>query len=283
MPSLPETQLRFFDALLAGGAAPTARAAALLRDDRTVSAARRLQIYRRNMQASLRGALEAVYPVVARLVGGACFAGIARRFVAAHPSRSANLHDFGRELPGFVRALPGLVALPYLSDVAALEWACHEVYHEADDIAFDPAGLARVPGVRQPAVRLVLQPACRFVASPYPVLAIWQANQPDAAIDAPPVSLGQGGVRLLVARREFDIEFRLLAPAEAAWLRALADERPLAEAIARALDLDAAFDFGAVLARHLTLGTFAGARVPSDHETPERIESAPQQTAEVIA
>ena len=274
MPSLPETQARLLDALLAGGALPTARAAALLRDAGAVSAARRLQVYRNNVQASLRAALEAVYPVVARLVGAACFADVARRFIPAHPSRSGNLHDFGRELPDFLRVLPALDALPYLGDVAALEWACHEVYHEADDIAFDPAALAEVPVARQPALRLALQPAVRFVESPYPVLAIWQANQPDDTADAPVVRLDQGGVQLVVARRDFDIEFRLLGAAEACWLRALADRRPLAEAVVAALDIDPAFDFGTVLARHLRLGTFCRAWLPAESGNREGASNA---------
>ena len=283
MPSLPETQARFLDALLGAGPAPAVRAAALLRDAGAVSAARRLQVYRRNVQASLRGALEAVFPVVARLVGSACFAEIARRFIAAHPSRSANLHEFGHELPDFVRALPALDTLPYLGDVAALEWACHEVYHEADDVVFDPAALARVPVARQPAICFALQSAARFVESDYPVLAIWQANQPEAAADAPPVMLDQGGVRLLVARREFDVEFRLLAPAESAWLRALADERPLADAIASALGLDPSFDFAAVLARHLRLGTFGRAWLPADQGRLDFAARAPQPLHEAPA
>jgi hypothetical protein len=264
MTPLSETQARFLDALLAGGPLPSARAAALLRDGGAVSAVRRLQVYRNNVQASLRGALEAVYPVVVRLVGAACFGAVARRFIGAHPSRSGNLHDFGRALPDFLRALPELDAWPYLGDVAALEWACHEVYHEADDAAFDPASLAAVPVARQPALRLALQPAARLVGSPYPVLAIWQANQPDGAADALPVRLDQGGVQLLVARRDLDIELRLLGAAEACWLRALADRRPLAEAVVAALDLDPAFDFGAVLARHLRLGTFCRAWLPAE-------------------
>ncbi|MEO7707278.1 MAG: DNA-binding domain-containing protein [Caldimonas sp.] len=261
MPALPEMQARFLDALLAGGALPTARAVALLRDGDGVSAMRRLQVYRNNVQASLRAALEAVYPVVARLVGAACFADIARRFIPTYPSRSGNLHDFGRELPDFLRSLPALDALPYLGDVAALEWACHEVYHEADDGAFDPAVLADVPLANQPSLRLALQPALRFVESPYPVLAIWQANQPDSAAS---VHLDQGGVQLLVARRDDDIEFRSLGAAEACWLRTLVEERPLAEAVVAALALDPGFDFGAVLARHLRLGTFCRVWLPTD-------------------
>jgi hypothetical protein len=254
MHSLPETQALTLDALLHGSAERAHAASALLRPTRGAPGNRRLQVYRNNLQTSLSAALEAVFPVVAKLVGAAFFGQTARAFIAAHPSRSGNLHDFGRELPAFLRASASLRSLPYLGDVAALEWACHEVYHEADAEPLEPARLADVPAPLQPTLRLQLQPATRFVASLYPVLAIWQANQDGAAPAT--IALDDGGVELLVARRDFDIEFRLLAEAEACWLRALAAGRSLAEALQAAFERDPAFEFGATLVRHLQLGTF---------------------------
>lgn len=253
MRSLPETQALLIDALLHGGSA-LERAAPLLRSTRGVDARQRLQVYRNNLQTSLRAALEAVYPVVARLVGSAFFGQLARRYIAVHPSRSGNLHDFGNRLPAFLRAWPGVAGLPYLGDVAALEWAWHEVYHEADVPALDPAALLAIPPGQQPTLRLRLQPATRLVASCHPVLAIWLANQPDA--EPGPISLDDGGVQLLVGRRDFEVAIHELGGAEARWLRALAAGRPLADALGAALELDPGFDFGATLARHLRLGTF---------------------------
>ncbi|MFL6662204.1 MAG: DNA-binding domain-containing protein, partial [Rhizobacter sp.] len=81
MRSLPETQSLLIDALLHGGAERMGRAAALLRPSGDIAPARRLQVYRNNLLASLGDALDAVFPVVERLVGGACFASLARAFI----------------------------------------------------------------------------------------------------------------------------------------------------------------------------------------------------------
>ena len=216
-------------------------------------AARRLQIYRNNLFESLTSALEAVFPVVARLVGERFFRQLARGFIGAHPSRSGNLHEFGCNLPAYLASMPS--GLTYLADVAALEWACHEVWHEADETALDAAALGAVPVGEQPRLRLHLQAASRFVASAFPVLRIWQANQSEAA--EVPVSLDDGGVQLLVARRDFDVEFRVLHAAEDVWLRALAAGATLEIATARALDANPAFGLAGVLTRHLSLGSFA--------------------------
>jgi hypothetical protein len=263
MQSLPEQQRVLLDALL--GRSDARAAAQLLRQGPGLPAARRLQVYRHNLQGSLCGALAAVYPVVARLVGAAFFDKLACRYGDAHPARSGNLQDCGGGFAAFVAATP--TGLPYLADVAKLEWAYHEVWHEADPLAFDHAALAALPAALRPHLRLQLQAATRFIASSYPVLRIWQLNQPDANDDTA-LSLAEGGVSLLVARQGFDVEFRLLAPAEALWLQSLHAGASLARASAAALDVDAAFDLPAVLARHLALGSFADWSLADDAEQP---------------
>jgi len=254
MLSLHDTQALVSAALLRGDGA--AGATALLRESRGVSAERRLHVYRNNLFASLGAALQAVYPVTARLVGDAFFRQLARAYIVKHPSTSGSLHAFGAHLPAFVGRQPELAALPYLADVAALEWAHHEVYHDADEEALDTAALARVPADLQRRIRLHLQIASRFVASPFPVLAIWQANQAEADDAVATVSLDGGGVHVLVARRDFEVEFRALGDGEDRFLRALASGEPLAAALPAALAVDPAFDFAATLARHVALGSF---------------------------
>ena len=259
MTALSDTQHRVLGALL--GASSTDAALSLLQRSSGLGAIRRLQIYRNNLFESLTQALAAVYPVVAQLVGEAYFRQVARRFIADHPLASGNLHGFGRELPATLAALPSAAQLPYLADVAALEWAWHEVYHEAGCVPLQAAQLGEVPATQQMNLGLQLAPAARLVASPYPVLHIWQVHQEhdDAGAGAGEfaVSLDEGGVHLLVLRRALEIEFVLLDRAEDQWLRSLAAGSTLAEATLAAFEEEPAFDLAATLGRHLTLGSFA--------------------------
>ena len=258
MTALSDTQHRVLGALFDAGDASAALP--LLQRSRGLSAAQRLQIYRNNLFESLTQALAAVYPVVAQLVGEAYFRQVARRFIADHPLTSGNLHGFGVELPAMLATLPSAADLPYLADVAALEWAWHEVYHEAGCVPLQPAQLAEVPAAQQMDLGLQLAPAARLIASPYPVLHIWQAHQRHDGVgdDEFAISLDEGGVRLLVLRRALEIEFVLLGKAEDRWLRALAAGSTLAKATLAALECDPAFDLAATLGRHLSLGSFAG-------------------------
>jgi hypothetical protein len=255
--SLPDTQGRVLDALRerADGAA-TPAALELLTWSRGPSTTHRLQIYRNNLAESLIAALAAVYPVVTQLVGEDYFRQLARLHIARHPMRSGHLHPFGRELPALLREVPSAAELPYLADVAALEWAWHEVYHEADTLPLDPALLQEVPPKQQMNLGLQLAAAARLVSSPYPILRIWHAHQGegDPAFE---IALDEGGVDLLVLRRELEIEFVLLDAAEALWLRELQRGVPLALATQAALDTRLSFDLAATLGRHLALGTFA--------------------------
>ena len=254
MPTLDETQARVMHALRHGDL--DGRAAALLRSRTAISPARRLQVYRNNSVQSLGAALAAVYPVIVRLVGEAFFQRVARAYLDAHPSRSGHLQPFGAELPAFIEALPSVANLPYLADVARLEWAWHEAWHAADSVPLEANAFAAFPVEAQASLRFALQPAARIVVSPWPVLAIWRANQVDSG--GPAISLDEGGDSVLAVRRGFEVGLHRLDDAETAWLQALAAARPLRQAVAEALVQDPGFDLGAALVRQLAIGTFCG-------------------------
>lgn len=257
MPALHELQRRVMAALLhPADAQAQADAAALLRPTPGgLDASRRLQLYRNNLSESLTAALAAVYPVVVQLVGEVFFRGMARHFMARFPSRSGNLHAFGAELPRFLRDFEPAASLPWLPDLAALEWAMHAVYHEAPAPALTLQALATLDGDAQAALRLRLQPTARLLASDFPVLQLWQAHQPDAALALEDIDWQQG-TRVLVAQRALEVEFHLLSDVESRWLRALEGGAALGEACALALEADAGFDLPVVLMRHLAAGHF---------------------------
>jgi hypothetical protein len=229
MPSLRELQLAFADALLADGRA----VAAHIRPGR-FAPERHLGVYRNNVHTTLTDALGDIHPVVRRLVGDEFFAHAAGRYLRAHPPASGNLHDFGDRFAAFLAGFAPAAGLVYLPEVARLEWAWHEAFHAPEAPPLRVETLARVAPADYPRLRFRLHPSARLVDSPYPVLRIWQANQPDYSGD-PIVDLDEGGCRVLVIRRGFSVELRELSEPEFVLLASLADGRRLEEAIGAAV------------------------------------------------
>lgn len=211
---------------------------------------RRLNIYRNGIRVGFRDALAGVYEVVQGLVGEEFFARLAEHYVRAHPSSTGNIHDFGGAFAHFLATVPELESLPYLPDVARLEWAYHQVFHASTGASLDLARLAQLPASAHEALRLSLSPACRLLSSDFPVLRIWQANRTDAVrAGAQPeiVSLDEGGMSLALARNGMEIALHPLKAGTYALLEVIAAGRPFGVACVAALDAEAGCDVGAVL------------------------------------
>ena len=220
----------------------------------------RLDIYRHNVFDSLSSALAAVYPTVVHLVGEGFFRFAAHEYIAAHPSRSGNLHDFGDQLPEFLAQFPPARGLAYLPDSARLDWAWHKVFHTNALPAANAAELlghiAALPDEDRLQVGLRWQPAAQLVTSPYPVLRIWQINQPGAAEEG--VDLDIGGESVLVAARHGEVLLERIGAADCALLQTLASGAGLGDAVAAALGHEAGFDVAGAILHHVTEGTLVG-------------------------
>jgi hypothetical protein len=219
-----------------------------------------LEVYRRTVLANLCGALAATYPVVQRLVGESFFREAAERFARAHPSRSGDLNAYGRELAQFLAGYEHAAQVPCLPDVARLEWACHESFDAADAAPLDFAALARVPASGHGRIVFALHPAVRLVASPHPLAAIWEANQPGR--DGTPRRL-EGEDHVLVHRDRFTVRVTSIETCEWDFLAALARGESL-QGAGDAIDATRRERvLGASLARFVGDGVIAGFALPA--------------------
>jgi hypothetical protein len=196
---------------------------------------RRFAIHRNNMVSSLVDALAATFPVSRELVGLDFFEAMAAAWVRTCPPTSPVLGEYGGGLPDFIAGFAPAAGLPYLADVARLEWLRNAAWHAADARALDADAfrpLLAAPD-RLGSLRLRLHPACRWLRSAHPVLAIWSAHQGQ---DVPALARidPDRGEDVLVFRPEFEVRALTLPPGGAEFLDALRQGGPLAEAAARA-------------------------------------------------
>jgi hypothetical protein len=238
MPSLRELQRDVRAALLEGDETAALRE---IVDDGLAPAAR-LAVYRHHVLGSLTAALEATFPVVVRLVDPRFFRFAGDRYVRAEPPAGPCTFEYGATFPDFLAGFEPCRHLAWLPDVARLEWAMNAALHAPDALPLTADTLrARPPGTLETAA-LALHPSVTLLESPWPVDAVWRANQADG--DGV-VDLDAGAVRLCVWRLGDEVVFRALTPAAFAFRRAVAAGGRLAAAVEAAL----AIDGGADLAR----------------------------------
>ncbi|WP_455207285.1 HvfC/BufC family peptide modification chaperone [Kaarinaea lacus] len=224
----------------------------------SINGARRLQIYHNNIYISLTNALSTVYPVVNRLVGDDFFRFMATEYIKKQPSRSGNLHDFGNQLASFIENFTPAKALVYLSDVARLEWAYHIVFHEDDCPSFDVTKLEQVSEEYYNKLIFTANPASQLINSPYPILRIWQKNQDiqfqdndDNTESGTIIRLDEGETRLLIIRRDLDIEFQTLEKEEYAFLDAIYNHSDFFTACDAATTIDPECNISKMLLKHI--------------------------------
>jgi len=205
---------------------------------------RRFSVYRNNVYAGLIDVLAGRFPVVARLVGEEFFRAMARLYVEREPPTSAVLIRYGAGLPSFIAGFAPAASVPYLADIAALEWARHSAYHASDAV---PLALAELAGVADRAADAVLtfHPSLGIVRSAYPIVSIYELNAQRA--DVPPTRLA-GREDALVARPRLEVEIRRLPEGGASFILALNEGRPIGEAATTALGEAPGFDLAANLA-----------------------------------
>ena len=183
-------------------------------------AAARFAVYRNNVAHSLTRALARRYPVVERLVGPEFFTAMARLFLRDHPPRDPRLFLWGESFPAFLQGFRPLRDLPYLPDVARLEWMRGLAYHAADADLLPPEALATAAAAPQ-GFTLRLHPSVQLLRSRYAIASIWQANQPGATAPERPIRPDRAEDAMILRDRADRVPVLPLSSGEAGFLSAL--------------------------------------------------------------
>jgi hypothetical protein len=199
--------------------------------------------------AFLVRALAARYPVVRRLIGDDSFLDVARRFVAKQPPRLPIVQHFGETFPHYLRSLGAAASFEYVADIAELEATRTRAYHSADAPFLDARAFPLLSTLSLSMARfndcgLILHPSVALVASRFPIVTIWRANQTDA---------GRGILdrwrpeAALIARPLLDVDVLLLPAGGHAFMHALLSGLTIGAAAASASDDNPEFDLDANL------------------------------------
>lgn len=136
----------------------------------------RLSIYRDNINAGFINTLKTTYPVCNKLVGDEFFSAMCYRYLKSASSTSPDLNNYGEDFPDFIATFPHAQQLPYLSDVAKLEWYWHRCnfFKKNRVIAIE-----KLSGLTEQELRhceFKLADDAILFTSDYPIFEIWATN-----------------------------------------------------------------------------------------------------------
>jgi uncharacterized protein (UPF0276 family) len=230
---LSAQQQAFSDALFA----PAAEANLGLRH------AKRFGLYRGNLVSTWHKALAAAYPVVAQLVGEEFFTALSREYGRAHPSDSGDLNQFGAHFERFLQGFEHVRGLPYLPDMARLEWQLHRIHYAAHE---EPLLAQDIDPRAVEEQSFPWQATAQLFASPWSVVPLWLAHQGKPF----PPTMDEPS-RALLSRPQWTAQVTPLpAPAYAALL-ALKEGKSFVAALDAAFALDEHFNVAASLQQWL--------------------------------
>jgi hypothetical protein len=134
----------------------------------------RLQIYRNNVVGNFNSVLESTFEVVKKLVGEKYFYELSEKYAKKHPSLSGNLDDYGEFFPLFLKRNLAANKLPYLHEIANLEWLLHRCYFASNSAEFDVKEFQKLAPEKFFNLTFELHPSCVLLKSNFPIFTIYQ-------------------------------------------------------------------------------------------------------------
>ncbi len=217
---------------------------------------RRFNVYRNNRAVSLMENLQACYPAMHRLVGDEFFSAAARHYINEHPPASPVMAEYGESFGEFTAQLPGSAAIPYIADVARLEWACLQVYHQSNTAPISIQALTSVAPENLTEVKLHTHPTMVLIDSRWPVGSIWLSTVKQLPT---PVDFDlNNGEQVLLLRPHFDVTVNVIDQSAALFIEALRQGQSLEYAAGCALKENQSFDPGTQMQAFFSMGAFCG-------------------------
>lgn len=183
------------------------------------SAVEQLALYRQLVRANHTQALRDTYPCCHALVGDAYFKQLGALYFARYPTPAADLNRYGGAFAAMLTALEEerdeIAVLPFLADLARLEWAWQQLNGQAEPARLDMVALAEIPAERHAALRLHPNPTLVRLELGYAVHGLWDALLQGEQADAP----AHEPVLLLLWRHAGQRWVRRLGAAENEWVQ----------------------------------------------------------------
>ena len=225
----------------------------------------RLAVYRNGFYKASCDALAANFPTVLSLVGRDYFYTLAKAYVSNTPPQTGSLVGYGDTFAAYLHTHEQDHQLPYLSDIARLDYVWLTVLHglninaakkRTTPLTPEGFGEAMAHVGQDPSQLLVaLRPDLVLLELTWPVSNLWQQLKLNDQLPKR-LSLEPQPQTVLFWHSESQVFFNPLSAAETTFLATLTNGEPLATAAEQALFIDPDFDLSTTFGHWLAEGFF---------------------------
>ena len=131
-----------------------------------------VSIYRNNFIISLKQLLQQLFPVTQTLVGRDYFIQTSAQFIHQCALKEAHLNHYGSQFVSFLEQLNALEAMPFVVQMAALEWHLDRISHIYYEPNFDFTRLAQVDEDDYLNIQFTLASSCELLTSNINLIAL---------------------------------------------------------------------------------------------------------------
>lgn len=160
---------------------------------------RPMSVYVNHHRISLCGALATTFSTVSLLTGEEAFRALASLFLQRHPPLQPCLAEYGAAFGSYLDGESMVKSLPYLADMARLDWAINRAATAPDAVALDGDQLGTLSPDELAELPVKAHPSLTLLSSTFPLPDIYRLAH--GAGDAEAIKLDSKGARLMVWRR----------------------------------------------------------------------------------
>ncbi len=154
-------------------------------DTQKVSAESRLTIYSDAYRLRLLEALTDTYPTMLKYLGESSFTELATAYIDAHPSTYKSIRWFGDSLANFLSQGAQYQPLPFLIELAQLEWTLTLVFDAADSPIFNLQDMANIPMESWENMVLKTHPSVHLLNFSWNVVEYWRSIETKTELPEP--------------------------------------------------------------------------------------------------
>lgn len=219
-------------------------------DPHGVPAPKRFGVYRNNVLVSLIDNLASTFPACQALVGEEFFRALAREYALNFPPSSPLMIYYGDEFAQFLSQFKPAQQVPFLADIADIEYKRIKSYHAADGHAFDPDTIANVPQNALDGAKLKLNPSFFWSLSRFPAQQIYARAKAGKTLEG--INFDAAEITL-ICRPSWEVQTHAVSPKNKTALTALVAGFSLSTTLEIAQKSEPDFDLQALLTQLLAI------------------------------